>query len=215
MPNADDVRELFRASGFAGDAVARITLSGGIAGHDSSPQVWMTARALPEPPLDGPGLRVSTTARLELARSDRLARHKTVNAWARQLVLKEASLQGSDEALAWTPDGRVWEAMHSNLFTVRSGVLQTPPLEGPVLPGVIRGLVIEQARALGFKVVEVELDLPALEAAHAVFLTNAVRGIRRVGQVGECQKPLGEADHILATLTRAVHHWLDSGGLEP
>jgi branched-subunit amino acid aminotransferase/4-amino-4-deoxychorismate lyase len=65
------------------------------------------------------------------------------------------------------------------LFLVRGNALLTPGLSGPVLPGVMRALVLELASGVGLSTVSCEggVSLTELETADEVFLTNAVRGL--------------------------------------
>ena len=124
---------------------------------------------------------------------DPLARHKSLNYWSRRLAFEEARRRGADEALFSTPDGRIWEGSRTNLFLVRDETLWTPGLEGPIVPGIMRGLVLELAPALGLAIREGDLSGHDLDEAEEVFLTNAVRGIipvaRASGRVFEAPGP--------------------------
>jgi branched-subunit amino acid aminotransferase/4-amino-4-deoxychorismate lyase len=213
LPDENAVRQLLAASSdLPADAMLRISLSGGTPDHERSCRVWMTAQPLPVAPPPAEGLRISTTARLEVARTDPLTRHKILAYWPRQRVMDEARAQGADEALAWTSEGRVWEAMASSLFVIRDGTLLTPPLSGPVLPGVMRSVVIERAADLKKTVHEVELVLSDLEHADGLFLTNAVRAIRRVSQVGEHSMPPRQPGDVIDQLDGTLQGWLHAGG---
>lgn len=213
LPDENAARQLLAASSdLPADAMLRITLSGGTPDHKPSSRAWMTAHPLPVAPPPAEGLRISTTARLEVARTDPLTRHKILAYWPRQRVMDEARAQGADEALAWTADGRVWEGMTSNLFVIRDGALLTPPLSGPVLPGVMRSVVIERAADREKTVREVELVLSDLVYADGLFLTNAVRAIRRVSQVGEHTMPPRQPGDVIDQLDGALQDWLHAGG---
>lgn len=74
-------------------------------------------------------------------------------------------------------DGTVLEASRGNVFSVRDGVLVTPPADGRILPGVTRRRVLELAAGLGIPARE---DAVRLDAAAEVFVTGAVRGIEPV-----------------------------------
>jgi branched-chain amino acid aminotransferase len=50
---------------------------------------------------------------------------------------------GVDEVIWVDSDGLVLEGTRSNVFAVRDGVLVTPPLDGRILAGVTRGLLLE------------------------------------------------------------------------
>jgi len=144
---------------------------------------------------------------------DPLARHKSLNYWSRRMAYDAARSQGADEALFSTPDGRVWEGSRTNLFLIRDGTLWTPGLDGPIVPGIMRGLVLELAPALGLSILEGDLAGGDLDTAEEVFLTNAVRGIMPVAQVaGRVFMPPGP-------WTRRLHdevvEWLQHEGVRP
>lgn len=204
LPGADDVRDLLAADGREGDAMLRITLSGGTSETEGS-TLWMTSRPLPPPP-PGSGYRLGPTAR---ARPDRLAGYKSLNYWPYRLSYEEARAEGFDECLLVGPRDEVLEGSRTNIFFVVGGKLITPPADGRIVPGVMRGLVVERARALGIGVEEASLShAEAWHLAEEIFLTNAVRGIIPVGWWSGAAFPApGE---ITATLRENLTAWLES-----
>ncbi len=68
--------------------------------------------------------------------------------------------------------GFVSEATGANIFTVRSGVLLTPPPTAGILPGITRAVVIELARKLGITVEERDITPTELLTSDEVFLTG-------------------------------------------
>lgn len=167
LPSREELGVFLRTNGLE-TGVVRLTVSGGF--ESRAPVSWLMWRAMPEV---GPG-GVRIEGRFCLADDDEMARHKTLNQWRRRRLMESCRAVGVDERIGVTSDGRIWEAIWANLFVVRGGVVETPTLEGPVLPGVMRGLVIERAAEAGIPVQETDLrDLDGEE----VFLTNAVRGV--------------------------------------
>jgi 4-amino-4-deoxychorismate lyase len=71
----------------------------------------------------------------------------------------------------------------SNLFIVREGMLLTPDLRFSGVRGVLRAQVLRAAHELNIPVSEEPLWPDDLLQAQEVFVTNAVRGIRSVGQL--------------------------------
>jgi 4-amino-4-deoxychorismate lyase len=67
---------------------------------------------------------------------------------------------------------------------VREGVLVTPDLRFCGVLGIMRAEVLRVARELGIVVSEEPLWPHDVEAASEMFLTNAVRGIRSVNELG-------------------------------
>lgn len=80
-------------------------------------------------------------------------------------------------------DGTVLETGRANVFVVRGGVVTTPPADGRILPGVMRARVIAALRSAGYEVRERAIALADLAEVSEVFVTNALRGARPVGDV--------------------------------
>lgn len=89
----------------------------------------------------------------------------------------------ADEALRMGPGGFLTEGTVSNLFFVRSGVLQTPPSWVGALEGVTRAEVIAAARRLGLVVRETPFSRHELFNAEEAFLTNVLMAVFPVRQV--------------------------------
>ncbi len=70
------------------------------------------------------------------------------------------------------------EGSMTNVFFVDGARLVTPPLE-EVLPGIARGLILEEAQRLGIDVVERKVPRGELDRFEAVFLSSSIRGIVR------------------------------------
>jgi branched-subunit amino acid aminotransferase/4-amino-4-deoxychorismate lyase len=92
----------------------------------------------------------------------------------------------------------VLETTRANVFALAGGVLATAPLDGSILPGVMRAVLIEQARALGLEVREAPLPLAELLEADAVLLTGSLRLVearlaRRAGGAAEVVAALRDA----------------------
>ncbi|HEX4035387.1 MAG TPA: aminotransferase class IV [Solirubrobacteraceae bacterium] len=92
----------------------------------------------------------------------------------------EGSVEGERaRPLLVTAAGAVLETTRANVFLERDGVLATPPLDGAILPGVTRSLVISAARRLQIALIERPLGLDDLAAADAILLTSSLRLIER------------------------------------
>ena len=77
-------------------------------------------------------------------------------------------------------DGLVTEGTASNIFVVHHGIISTPPKSDCLLPGITRDLVIELARANGFKLEERDINQGELETADEIWLTSSTREIAPV-----------------------------------
>lgn len=100
-----------------------------------------------------------------------LARIKTIHRLEYLMAREEALRQGVSDALILDDRGGLCEGTSSNLFLIRRGVLVTPSLDSPILPGVTRDAVIEAARSVGIPVEERFIPLEELWDAAEVFVT--------------------------------------------
>jgi para-aminobenzoate synthetase/4-amino-4-deoxychorismate lyase len=107
---------------------------------------------------------------------DRFLFHKTTNREKYDRLFREAVRQGYDDVLFKNERDEITEGAVSNVFIVVGERWYTPPLDCGVLPGVYRRHVLERNDAASEKV----LRLEDLKAADAIYICNAVRGMRRV-----------------------------------
>jgi branched-chain amino acid aminotransferase len=190
------------------EARLRLTVSAGSMRPDpeaepAHPTVCVTASALTPYPRGNYergitvvvcGYRVSTT--------DPVAGHKTTAYLPRLLGLREAQRAQCMEALWFTTGNHLAEGSISNVFIVNEGVLKTPPVDTPVLPGIARGVVLELAGEHGIDAEQTPLTIDDLLDADEVFLTNAIMQVMPVvrverhdiaeGRVGAITKRLRE-----------------------
>ena len=96
---------------------------------------------------------------------------------ANVLAVAEARRGGAHEALLLDRDGYVTEGASSNVFAVRGGRLETPPLAAGILEGVTRGIVLALARQAGIPVREAAMRPAELSGADELFITSTAREI--------------------------------------
>ena len=111
------------------------------------------------------------------------ARAKTHNYLNEILARLELRVSDADEAIMVDADGHVAEGATSNLFFVRDNALRTPRLDGPVLPGITRGVVLDIADKEGIPVEEGTYTPDDIRNADEVFVTNSTWEIRPVDVV--------------------------------
>ena len=91
-----------------------------------------------------------------------------------------------DDCLVVNGQGKLIESFNSSLFWVKENVVYTPLVSTGCIDGVIRKIVLDVVRQLGFKMVE---SMGATEndilQADEVFLTNTISGIRWVAAFRE------------------------------
>ncbi|MGA3135757.1 MAG: aminodeoxychorismate synthase component I [Terracidiphilus sp.] len=100
--------------------------------------------------------------------------HKTTHRPLYAEALKAATQAGFDDVLFLNLRGEVTEGARHNIFVEKDGRLLTPPIECGLLAGVHRRHLLESQPNVEEKV----LYLQDLRQADAVYLSNAVRGLR-------------------------------------
>jgi branched-chain amino acid aminotransferase len=211
-PAADKLIKANQASLTSGhDVRLRITVSGG----SSDPArwqcvAWMSVSALP-PQLRESGAFITHEA--TVIEDDPLARHKTLNYWRKRLGQERAAACGSDDALYLTPAGLICETSRANIFLIEGGRLHTPSADGPLLPGVMRTVVIEHAQRMGLGVVLEPLPRERIATADEAFLTNSVRGMLPIARLPNRQLPA--PGPVTRQLWAEIVPWLETGGTTP
>ena len=109
-----------------------------------------------------------------------LSNHKTCNSLVYILAGKYAVEQGYDECVLLNAQRQVAEGYYSNLFIKQKDTWLTPPLSVGGVAGTLRAYLLDHAKQLGIKAEESILNLSDIESAHAIWLTNAIRGIEWV-----------------------------------
>jgi branched-chain amino acid aminotransferase len=88
--------------------------------------------------------------------------------------------QKLDECLLLNDKHLIIEAITSNIFAVKNGVLYTPPISDGCVDGVMRKKIMEVAQANKIAVYEISVMQNVLLGADELFLTNTIHGIRWV-----------------------------------
>lgn len=134
-----------------------------------------TAKATAEPfyPLaDGSVWRLAV-ASTRLDSRDPLLRHKTTRREAYERARAEFPREEIDEVILLNERGEVCEGTITNVFAdMGEPALRTPALACGLLPGVLRGEMLEQGSAG-----EAVLTEAALGLAKAVYVGNSLRGL--------------------------------------
>ncbi len=102
--------------------------------------------------------------------------HKTTRRDLYNSEFQRAWQEGYFEVLFFNNSGELTEGSRNNVFLKIGDNLYTPPLTSGVLAGVFRTHLLRRCS----NIIEQTLHLDELKAADAIYLTNAVRGIRRV-----------------------------------
>ncbi|TPL53913.1 aminotransferase class IV family protein [Mesorhizobium sp. B2-4-6] len=156
-------------------------LSNTVSGHRTASRVRLalqrngevTAAAQPYEPLPADKVWRLQLARVRLDSGDTLLRHKTSRRQVYTQARAEYLATHADEVLLANERGELCEGTITNLFAdFGSGPLATPRLDCGLLPGILRGQLLDEGRA-----VEAIYSFDDLKAAKAIFVGNSLRGL--------------------------------------
>lgn len=183
VPDESRVREEALQFLDGADGVLKLLLTRGAGGRgyappaDARPTWILSHHPLPAAaPADGLTLRWCETT---LAIQPVLAGLKHCNRLEQVLARAEWNDESIHEGLMCSTDGDVVCATAANLFVLRDGRWLTPPVDLCGVAGVCRAWASDALAAS-----EARLAVIDVEAADAVFLCNAVRGILPVARLG-------------------------------
>ena len=188
LPSTDDVTKLLKINGLT-KARLRLTVSAGPMkadpqGEPAKPTICLTVSELASYPAEFYNKGVAVViCRHRVSPTDPIAGHKTTAYLPRLLGLRDAQHAHCVEAIWFTTDNQLAEGCISNVFIVSKGVLKTPPLDTPILPGITRSVVLEIAAQAGIEVQQCPLIIDDLLDADEVMLTNAIMQIMPVARV--------------------------------
>ena len=161
------------------ESLLRLTLTRGsgargysIQGADR-PTLAMTLHPLPSVPV---GWKL-VTASCRIPAGDKLAAFKSTSKLANVLARAEAEEQGADEALLLNTNGEVAETASGNLFWIDQGKICTVSLDGGLLPGIARAVVLEICQDLGLPTGQSFIKPEQLRQAEGLFVTQSALGI--------------------------------------
>lgn len=100
-------------------------------------------------------------------------RIKSLNYLNNILAKMEGLKAGCIEALMLNHKGEVAECTGDNLFIIKNGRLNTPPIEAGILEGVTRNAVLELAREAGIETTEAPMTRHDIYIADECFLTGS------------------------------------------
>jgi branched-chain amino acid aminotransferase len=190
-----------------------VTRGAGALGLDpnrcSEPQVIVIADHIQLYPQEmyANGLEIVTASTIRNHTAALNPRIKSLN-YLNNIMAKIEGLQaGCVEALMLNAKGEVAECTADNIFIVRGGVLQTPPIDAGILEGITREAVIELAGELKIPVQQIALTRHDIFIADECLITGSAAEIIPVvkldsrvigdGKPGPLTKKLTERFHRL------------------
>jgi branched-chain amino acid aminotransferase len=122
---------------------------------------------------------------------------KSLNFLNNILAKIEAKKAGAYEAIMLNARGNLAEGTISNLFFFSDGILCTPSAECGILDGITRGLILQLAARLGFRVREGEFRRGALYSSDEVFVTNTTFEVMPVTRADKKEYAVGKKTRLL------------------
>jgi para-aminobenzoate synthetase/4-amino-4-deoxychorismate lyase len=115
-------------------------------------------------------------SREPLRSNELFLRHKTSVRSRYDAAWRAAEAVGAFDTLFFNERGELTEGGRSNVFVRVAGRWVTPPLSSGVLPGVMRGVLLDDP---AWGAVEVPITRETLERAQEIVVCNALRGVLR------------------------------------
>lgn len=135
---------------------------------------------------------------------DAFANLKTANYLPYVMAMRYALEKGMDDAVVLNSQNFLCDSSKANLFLVKGKNIYTPALHQGCVNGVMRRVVIEQAKKLGYRLYQDAIDEPQLLSADEVFLTNAIQIIRWVKTYKQRQYEHTETRRIFNAVSATI-----------
>src|SRR6202521_2155221 len=167
------------------------------------------------------GVRAKVSSWRRISPDSLIPHAKASGQYLNSVLAKIESVKaGYDEAILLDEHGHVCEGSGENIYTVRDGVITTPPQTASILDGINRRSVIQIARDLGYTVIERDIARAELYLADEVFLTGTAAELVPVreiddhaigdGRPGEITRVLQDAfQDVLYGRNERYLEWLD------
>jgi branched-subunit amino acid aminotransferase/4-amino-4-deoxychorismate lyase len=110
---------------------------------------------------------------------DRIALHKTLSYTSAAHGLRMAASSGLDDLLYLNEHDEVIETGLANILVEKDGVLVTPRSESGLLPGIVRGVLLEWFP----EILEAALTLDDLKAANGLYLLSSIRELAPISHL--------------------------------
>lgn len=133
-----------------------------------------------------------------------LASIKSANSAIYVLAGVYKNQQQLDECILSNDKSHIIEAISSNIFAVKNGVLYTPPVTDGCVDGVMRKKIIEVAQQNRVAVYEISIMQNVLLGADELFLTNTIKGIQWVAAFKQKRYTNNTSEKLIAKLNELV-----------
>jgi branched-chain amino acid aminotransferase len=151
------------------------------------------------------GLSIVTASTIRNHSAALSPRIKSLN-YLNNIMAKIEGLQaGCVEALMLNAKGEVAECTGDNIFIVRQGALQTPPIDAGILEGITREAVIELAEEMKIPVQQIALTRHDIFIADECFLTGSAAEVIPVVKLDSRTIGDGKPGPLTKKLTERFH----------
>ena len=123
------------------------------------------------------GVSIATTGRLRNPKKALDPNIKSGNYLNNVLAFMDAVKIKAIESIMVNSQGLITEGTTSNIFSVKNGILITPPVEFDILQGITRKIVLALAKNLKIPAKEAGSTPAELENSDEVFLTSSTREV--------------------------------------
>jgi branched-chain amino acid aminotransferase len=184
---AEQITKTIRKNQLSGPTRVRLTVfrgDGGLYDFKNATagyviQVWPLSSSSLSMNEDGLKIGVYESARKSI---DSLSNIKSNNYLVYAMGAIHAKKNFFHDALILNSNNRLCDSTIANVFWISGGTIFTPPLSEGCVAGVMRSHLLSKLPEQGYTVVEKEAHPDELLDADEVFLTNAVSGLRWVGE---------------------------------
>jgi len=175
------VLELCQRNGHSVSARVRLTVFRGEMGQDDAAMSYVIQSWPLEEMAEKPGGLVLGTFPKGRKSCDGLSHLKSNNYLLYSMAAMYARNHGWDDCLVLNSRERIADSSIANLFYVIGDTIYTPPLSEGGVGGVMREWLLRVLPAERLRVLEKPVAPEDLLLVDEVFLSNAIRGVRRVG----------------------------------
>jgi branched-chain amino acid aminotransferase len=135
---------------------------------------------------------------------DAFANLKSANFLPYVLARKFASENGYDDAIVLNANNYLCDSSRANIFLIKNAEVFTPALHQGCVNGVMRRVVIEEVKRLGYPLYQKEITAEDLASADEAFLTNAIQIIRWVKSYNDSRYDFVQTRRIFDGVTATI-----------
>ncbi len=135
---------------------------------------------------------------------DVFANLKSANYLPYLMAARYAAEQNVNECLLLNTCNRICDGSKTNVFFLKNGTICTPALAEGCVAGVMRRALLAFLRDSGYPVFETGITKSELLQADAVFVTNAIEGMRWVRRLGDKEYGYGNLKNLYTAFLSTI-----------